>query len=380
MIYIERNFNFMQDLKDRFLSLDTFRGLDVALMILVNSLGSSNTYSPLLHADWHGFTLTDLVFPTFLFVVGNAMSFSQAKYEAQGEGQFLKKVFKRTFIIFFLGYLMYWFPFVDVDASGGWFLKPISETRIFGVLQRIALCYLFASLVIHYFKIQGALIFSLLALVLYRVLLVAFGDLSLEGNAVLKLDAWLIGESHMYHGEGMAFDPEGLLSTLPAIVNVIAGYAAGLFLQRGGKNYETIAKLMMIGAALLLMAAWWDLLFPINKKLWTSTYVLHTVGLDLIILSILVFIIEIAQRNKWTSFFEVFGKNTLFIYLLSEVFITLLFTFRIGEDSMHSWIYQNFFKSWAGDYNGSVLFALWIILICWAVGYVMDKKKIYVKV
>jgi predicted acyltransferase len=128
------------------------------------------------------------------------------------------------------------------------------------------------------------------------------------------------------------------------------------------------------------MAAWWDLLFPINKKLWTSTYVLHTVGLDLIILSILVFIIEIAQRNKWTSFFEVFGKNTLFIYLLSEVFITLLFTFRIGEDSMHSWIYQNFFKSWAGDYNGSVLFALWIILICWAVGYVMDKKKIYVKV
>jgi predicted acyltransferase len=94
----------------------------------------------------------------------------------------------------------------------------------------------------------------------------------------------------------------------------------------------------------------------------------------------LVFIIEIAQRNKWTSFFEVFGKNTLFIYLLSEVFITLLFTFRVGEDSLHSWIYQNFFKSWAGDYNGSVLFALWIILICWAVGYVMDKKKIYVKV
>ena len=115
---------------------------------------------------------------------------------------------------------------------------------------------------------------------------------------------------------------------------------------------------MMIGAALLLMAAWWDLLFPINKKLWTSTYVLHTVGLDLIILSVLVFIIEIAQRNKWTSFFEVFGKNTLFIYLLSEVFITLLFTFRVGEDSLHSWIYQNFFKSLAGDYYGSVLFAL----------------------
>ena len=367
----------MQDLKGRFLSLDTFRGMDVALMIMVNSLGSSKTYSPLLHAHWNGFTLTDLVFPTFLFVVGNAMSFSQAKYEVQGN--FLKKVFKRTAIIFLLGYLMYWFPFVDVNESG-WFLKPISETRIFGVLQRIALCYLFASLIIHYFKIQGALIFSLVALVLYRVLLLAFGDLSLEGNAVLKLDAWLIGESHMYHGEGIAFDPEGLLSTLPAIVNVIAGYAAGLFLQRSGNNYETIAKLMMVGAALLLMAAWWNLLFPINKKLWTSTYVLHTVGLDLIILSILVFIIEIAQQNKWTSFFEVFGKNTLFIYLLSELFVILLFAFQVGEDSLYSWIYQNLFKSWAGDYNGSVLFALWIMLTCWAVGYVMDKKKIYIKV
>lgn len=224
------------------------------------------------------------------------------------------------------------------------------------------------------------MIFSVVALVLYRVLLLAFGDLSLEGNAVLKLDAWLIGESHMYHGEGIAFDPEGLLSTLPAIVNVIAGYAAGLFLQRSGKNYESIAKLMMIGTALLLMAAWWDLMFPINKKLWTSSYVLHTVGLDLLILSVLVFVIEIAQRNKWTYFFEVFGKNTLFIYLLSEVFVILMWTFSIGDQSAYGWIYEHVFKSWAGDYNGSVLFALWVMLTCWVVGYWMDKKKIYVKV
>lgn len=370
----------MKDLKDRFLSLDTFRGLDVALMIVVNSLGSSTTYSPLLHADWDGFTLTDLVFPTFLFVVGNAMSFSQPKYEAQGQREFLKKVFKRTVIIFLLGYLMYWFPFVGVSESGDWYLRPISETRIFGVLQRIALCYLFASLVIHYFKIQGALIFSVVALVLYRILLQVFGDLTLEGNAVLKLDAWLIGESHMYHGEGIAFDPEGLLSTLPAIVNVVAGYAAGLFLQRQGKTYETIAKLMLVGAALLLMAAWWDLMFPINKKLWTSSYVLHTVGLDLFILSALVFIIEIAQQNKWTYFFEVFGKNTLFIYLLSEVFVILMWTLPIGNQSAYSWIYQHLFQSWAGDYNGSVLFALWVMLTCWVIGYAMDKRKIYVKV
>lgn len=366
--------------QNRYLSLDVFRGMDVALMIVVNSLGSGNTYSPLLHAKWHGFTLTDLVFPTFLFVVGNAMSFSQARYEAGGEAFFLKKVFKRTVIIFLLGYLMYWFPFFDVNEAGEWFLKPISHTRIFGVLQRIALCYLFASLIIHYFKIKGALIFSLIALIAYRFILIAFGDLSVEGNAGTKLDLWLIGASHMYHGEGVAFDPEGLLSTLPATVNVIAGFAAGLYLQRSGKTYETIAKLLMIGAVLVVCALGWDLLFPINKKLWTSSYVLLTVGIELAVLAILVFIIEIAGKKNWTYFFEVFGRNTLFIYLLSEVFVIALYTISMGDDSLYGWIYTNLFQSWAGDLNGSPLFAIWVMLTCWVAGYLMDKKKIYVKV
>ena len=179
----------MQELKNRYLSLDVFRGMDVALMIIVNSPGSwTTTYSPLTHADWHGFTLTDLVFPTFLFVVGNSMSFALPKYVSMGDGEFLKKIFKRSLIIFSLGFFMYWFPFLENGH-----LKPLSETRIFGVLQRIALCYFFASLIIHYFKVKGALIFSFIALVLYRVLLGAFGDLSLEGNAVMKLDAFLIG-------------------------------------------------------------------------------------------------------------------------------------------------------------------------------------------
>ncbi|PZR36442.1 MAG: DUF5009 domain-containing protein [Azospira oryzae] len=366
--------------QNRYLSLDVFRGIDVALMITVNSLGSSHTYSPLLHAQWHGFTLTDLVFPTFLFVVGNAMSFSQAKYEAGGEASFLKKVFKRFVIIFLLGYLMYWFPFFAQGESGEWYFKPFSDTRIFGVLQRIALCYLFASLIIHYFKIKGALLFSLFALVAYRIILSVFGDLSVEGNAGTKLDLWLVGASHMYHGEGVAFDPEGLLSTLPAMVNVIAGYAAGLFLQRSGKNYETIAKLLMVGAVLLLCGVWWDLLFPINKKLWTSSYVLLTVGIQMIVLSILVFIIEIAGKKNWTYFFEVFGRNTLFIYLLSELFVIAMYTIPVGEGSLYGWIYIHFFQSWAGDYNGSPLFAIWVMLTCWVAGYLLDKKKIYVKV
>ena len=227
----------MNTLKNRYLSLDVFRGMDVALMIIVNSPGNGDTsFGILKHAEWNGFTLTDLVFPTFLFVVGNAMSFSMKKYEAIGDGAFLKKIFKRFLIIFLLGFLMYWFPFFE---NGN--LKPIAETRIFGVLQRIALCYLFASLLLHYFKTRTVIIFSILALIGYNILLVAFGDLTLLGNAVIKLDEFLIGEKHMYHGNGgVAFDPEGLLSTLPAIVNVIAGYLTGNSFRRTVKTLKLL--------------------------------------------------------------------------------------------------------------------------------------------
>lgn len=365
--------------QQRYLSLDVFRGMDVALMIVVNSLGSSQTYSPLNHASWDGFTLTDLVFPTFLFVVGNSMSFSQGKYQQMGEGAFFMKILKRTLIIFLLGYLMYWFPFVQ-STDAGLEMRPFSHTRIFGVLQRIALCYFIASIVLHYLKVQGALVFSVMALIAYRLILGAFGDLSMEGNAGSQLDLWIFGADHLYHGEGVPFEPEGLLSTLPSTVNVIAGYVTGLYLQRNGQNYETIAKMLMTGVVLVLLAIWWDLLFPINKKLWTSSYVLLTVGIDLCVLSVLVFIIDIAKQRGWTYFFEVFGRNTLFIYLLSEVFVIIMWSVPVGDDSLYRWIYVNLFQSWAGNMNGSPLFAIWVMLTCWVVGYFMDKKKVYVKV
>ena len=367
----------MSTLKNRYLSLDVFRGIDVALMIIVNSPGNGDTsFGILKHAEWNGFTLTDLVFPTFLFVVGNAMSFSMKKYEAIGDTAFLKKVFKRFAIIFLLGFLMYWFPFFENGS-----LKPIAETRIFGVLQRIALCYLFASLLLHYFKTKTAIIFSLFALIGYHVILIAFGDLTILGNAVLKLDKLLIGAEHMYHGNGgVAFDPEGLLSTLPAIVNVIAGYLTGRFIQKSGQNFETIAKLLMIAAVLVVVAFTWDLLLPFNKKLWTSSFVLLTCGIDLFIISILIYILDMSKPGKWTYFFEVFGRNTLFIYLLSELFIITLAEIRMDGTNAYTWIADNIFIATTGDYFGSLFFALWVMLTCWLVGYIMDKKRIYVKV
>jgi predicted acyltransferase len=366
----------MEQLKKRYLSLDVFRGLDIALMIIVNSPGKqATTFAPLLHAKWHGFTLTDLVFPTFLFIVGNSMSFSMPKYEALSNNTFLKKVLKRTVIIFLLGYLMYWFPFFE---NGG--LKPLSDTRVFGVLQRIALCYFFAALILRFWKTKGALVFSAIALISYQLLLHSFGDLSLAGNAVLKLDTWLIGESHMYHGDGIAFDPEGLLSTLPAIVNIIAGYTAGKFLQKSGQNYKTIVRMIILGGLLILTALAWDTIFPFNKKLWTSSFVLLTIGLDLIILSVLVYVLDIAKKIKWTYFFEILGKNPLFIYLLSELLVITLYQIKIKGDSAYDWIAENIFASHLGGYLGSLGFALSIMLSCWIVGYFLNKNKIYIKI
>jgi predicted acyltransferase len=364
----------------RFLALDVFRGMTICFMIIVNSPGGDTTYSPLLHAAWHGFTPTDLVFPSFLFAVGNALAFVMEKYSTLGEGAFWRKTLKRTIIIFLLGYLMYWFPFFHQTETGGLQLRPIAETRIMGVLQRIALCYFFASIVVHYGSKKFAALFSAFALLAYWAIMYIFGDYTMQGNAGMKLDAFIFGESHLYHGEGVAFDPEGLLSTLPAIVNVIAGYLAGSFIRKNGNSYETIAKLMIGGAALMLVAFTWDMSFPINKKLWTPAFVLLTVGLDLFILSILIYVIELYHYRKWTNFFEVFGKNPLFIYLLSEILLITLFMIPVGDTSLQQWFYQNVLLAIASPINASFLFAVIFMLTCWVVGYFLDKKRIYIRV
>lgn len=369
----------------RFTALDVFRGMTICLMIIVNTPGNGpTTFSPLLHAHWHGFTPTDLVFPSFLFAVGNAMSFVMARWEKLDQKQVLWKILKRTFIIFLLGYLMYWFPFVKWDANNQLMFSPFGNTRVFGVLQRIALCYGIASLMIYYLKPKAALNISILLLFAYWILLYAFGDsaapLSMEGNAGQMLDKWLLPENHLYHGEGIAFDPEGLLSTMPAIANVVAGYTVGKFIQHKGNTYEGLTKLLLTGVLLLFAAYCWDLIFPINKKLWTSSFVLQTVGLDCIIISIIIYIINFRQQTNWTYFFEVFGRNPLFIYLLSELAATLLYIFRVEPKlSFYQWIYRNIFI-YAGEYVGSLLFAISFMLLCWLGGYILDKRKIYVRV
>ncbi|MCW3113769.1 MAG: rane protein [Segetibacter sp.] len=378
----------MNGQSQRFLSLDVFRGMTICFMIIVNTPGSgASPFSPLEHAEWHGFTPTDLVFPSFLFAVGNAMSFSLGRYKQVSNAAFFKKIIKRTLLIFLIGYLMYWFPFFRIDDAGNITGAPISNTRIMGVLQRIALSYFFASLMIHYLSTKKVIILSSLLLVGYWIILLLFGDpqqpFSMLGNAGIYLDKFLMGPSHMYHGEGVAFDPEGWLSTMTSIVNVVIGYYAGRFIQDKGKGYETISKLMLTGVLLIFIALWWNMVFPINKKLWSSPFVLLTTGIDLLIISALVYILEIKNQNqlKWTNFFLVLGKNPLFIYILSEVLVIILYMIPTGNGgNLFGSINSTVFQVIAPGAIGSFLFAISFMLVCWAVGWWLNKRRIYIKV
>lgn len=371
---------------NRSLALDIFRGMTVCFMIIVNTPGSETfTFSPLRHAAWHGLTPTDLVFPSFLFAVGNALSFGMKKFETMGQGAVLAKILKRTLIIFLIGYLLYWFPFFQRGDDGHWMLSPISHTRIFGVLERIALCYGAAALLIYYCSTRTIWIVAALLLLSYWAILLICNvpgadPFSMTGNAGYRLDKWLLGENHMYHGEGVAFDPEGVLSTLPAIVNVIAGFFTGVFVSRNGKTYEGLARLLLWGCGLLILAYLWNLVFPVNKKLWTSSYVFITVGIDLVILSFLIYIIEFRQKTSWTPFFAVFGKNPLFIYIVSELLIVILAIIPVGNNmNLAEWSSQAIMSIVPGAF-GSLLFALIYMMICWSVGKILDKKKIYIRV
>ena len=384
----------------RFHSLDVFRGATVALMILVNNPGSwKYIYPPFEHAPWHGCTPTDLVFPFFLFAVGNAMAFVFSRSATENKllnNSFLWKVTKRFLLIFLIGLLLNWFPFVkwsNWGVDGSLVAKTLDKLRILGVLQRIALAYFFASLIVYFSGTRGALIISALILLGYWGMCFAFGQAdpySLSGYFGTAVDKVILGETHMYHGEGVAFDPEGLTSTLPAIVQVVFGFLVGEYIIRKGKTFEMVAHLFVVAALLILAGLSWDMVFPINKKIWTSSYVLYTSGIATMVLSVLIYFIELKKVSGWwTNFFEVFGKNPLFIFVLSGVWVKLYMLIHVsgelvdGKPSFtngYAWLYTHIFQRIFGDYPGSLLFAVAHVMVFWSVGYILDKKKIYVRV
>jgi predicted acyltransferase len=371
----------------RFLSLDVFRGMTVAGMILVNTPGSWEfVYSPLRHAPWHGCTPTDLVFPFFLFAVGNALSFSIVKYEKIGNAEVLKKIFTRTALIFAIGLFLNWFPFIRWQ-EGELVFRKLENLRIFGVLQRIALAYMGGALIVHYFKGMKAFFVACGLLLAYWAILLMFGDLSLEGNAVLKLDTWLIGESHMYKGyvstitnQNIPFDPEGLLSAIPAMASVVFGFLVGRFVKENGNSYETISHLFVAGLISIFISLCWNFYFPINKPIWSSSYVLYTTGLATSILAVILFLVEMKNSRGWTKPFVLFGKNPLLIYALSGIIVKLYLIIRINEVNGYSGLFKNVFQPAFGDYVGSLGFAIFHVLLFLLVGWFLDRRKIYLKV
>jgi predicted acyltransferase len=362
----------------RLVSLDIFRGLTVAFMIIVNNPGSwTYVYSPLRHASWNGCTPTDMVFPFFLFIVGVSMWYSLKKYGHEINGASIFRILRRTVIIFIIGLFLAIFPYFGRDYT---------TLRIMGVLQRIALAYGIGALICLTVRRDYLWIVIAFILLTYWALLAFLGGaepFSLEGNIAPKIDAAILGVNHMYKGFGIPFDPEGLFSTIPAICSVIIGYYTGEIIGKGSAKRKTVLKLLLFGAASTGLGLLWSLVFPLNKPLWTSSYVLYTSGLAMGILALIYFVADVLKFQKWGAFFMVFGTNALFAYFLAGIFTRLLLFIKIasGDDkiTLYTWFYQKVCVPVAGNMVGSLMFALVHMLLIWGVALILYRKKIMIR-
>ena len=368
---------------ERLLALDVFRGMTIAFMILVNTPGTWNhVFPPLLHASWHGCTPTDLVFPFFLFIVGVSMYFSFAKYDYQLSSESTKKILRRTALIFLIGLALNWFPFYH---------KNIADLRIMGVLQRIALAYgIGAFLCLLVPKKRLLLTGAGILLGYWALLYFGGGDAPYEKetNFARVVDIAVFGKNHVWTGFGFPFDPEGLVSTIPAVVTVLLGFLAGDLIKNNQNRNIVVKNLLMYGAIGIFIGLAWGLVFPINKALWTSPYVLYTAGIGAIVLGICIEVLDIRKNRGWEQPFVVFGMNPLIIYALSGVIVkVLLYIFRWKNEAGeivtgYGWAFDNVFAAILPNHLkvASLLFALSVVAICWLFGWLLYRKNIFIKV
>ncbi|MFC2109134.1 acyltransferase family protein [Bacteroidota bacterium] len=363
----------------RLLSLDVMRGLTIALMILVNTPGSwEYVYAPLLHSKWHGCTPTDLVFPFFLFIVGVSLWYSSKKFNNKIDQKSFLRILKRSSILFGLGVFLNAYPHFDFE-----------NLRIFGVLQRIGLAYFVGGLICIPFK-SKQLLYIFFSIIISYWLLLTFGatdfPFGLENNLVRKIDVLLFGEQHLYQGFGIPFDPEGLLGTLPAIATLLIGYFAGQLIEYSANTKKAVLVLLICGITLTALGRLWHIAFPINKALWTSSYVLFSGGLALVFLSLLLWLVDVSKVTFWTKPFIHFGTNPLFIYLFSGVYVnSIIYLVKIKTKenkliSGYEYLYTEIFAPLVGNLNGSLLFGLVHIIFFWSVVYFLYKKRIFIKI
>ncbi len=376
---------------DRLASLDGFRGLAVAGMILVNNPGSwDHVYAPLRHAEWHGATPTDLIFPFFLFGVGASMSFSFAARRARGDSRaaLWRHGVRRSAVIYLLGLLMAAYPHFD-----------LATVRLTGVLARIALAYLAAATLVLFLSRRAVAGAAAVLLAGYWALLALAavpgfgpGDLSPEGNLAAYLDRLLLGP-HIWRGGGGVYDPEGALSTLPAVASVLGGLFAGDFLRahrRGGASAAATvpsavgrhgadgrASLAMVlaGAALIAGGLAWNVVLPVNKPLWTSSYVAWSTGWALVVLAVLHWVVDVRGWRKWARPLVAYGANPILVFVASGLLAKQLIAW-----SLYSRIYEAAFASWAGPVNGSLAFAGAAVVLWLAVAWVLHARRILIKV
>ena len=359
----------------RLQSLDVFRGLTIAAMILVNNGGGPGTYPPLRHAPWDGWTPTDLVFPFFLLIVGIAIPFSLGKRKSDGSSRIglLFRIVRRAVVIFAIGLALNGFPEYH-----------LATLRIPGVLQRIAVCYLLASLV----ELTGGVRFKMATVV---VLLVGYwgvmtfvavpgyhaGDLSRAGNLAAWVDR-LVLPGHLYKAD---YDPEGLLSTLPALATTLIGALAGHWLRSKRDGYEKDAGLFFAGSVGVALGWAWSATFPINKALWTGSFVLLTAGLGLQLFAACYWLVDLRLIRRWAAPFVIFGRNAIAAYVFAA-FLARLASWPWGPElrvTTRDWLYGRVFAPVMSQGNASLAYALLFVAICFGFATLLHRRGIYIK-
>ncbi len=383
---------------NRILALDVMRGITIAGMILVNNPGSwSHIYTPLEHASWNGLTPTDLVFPFFMFIMGMSTYISLKKYNFSFSWPTLAKILRRTVVIFAIGLAIAWLGLtlrgIYSEATLVEAVFNFDHIRILGVMPRLAICYGVASIVAITLNRRWLPWVIGLLLGVYTVLLLigAGWEFSLD-NIISRVDHAVLGENHMYadtiDGVCLKFDPEGLLSTIPSIAHTLLGFWCGMKMMTLHDNRDRALTLFLVGTVLTFTGFLLNYGFPINKKIWSPTFVLTTCGLASSLLALLIWVIDIKKHKKWCTFFRVFGVNPLFLYVQGAVLSLLFGLVRIpcpaaqaGYTTVHGWYYNDVLVPAVTDATfASLLYAVTFIMLNWAIGYILYAKKIYIKI
>lgn len=354
----------------RLLSLDAVRGITIAGMLLVNNPGSwQHIYAPLEHAAWNGWTPTDLIFPFFIFIVGVAMTYSFGKAREQGSSrpELLLKTAKRALLIFLVGLALHSFPWWGFDYA---------HWRIPGVLQRIAIAYLFAAVIYLHTGVRGQIATVVVLLLGYWALQAPILEPGMDLGAAL--DRAIFTTNHLWQ-QTKTWDPEGLLSTLPAIATALLGGLAGTWMRSGRESLDKVAGLFVLGSAGVVLGLVWNEQFPINKNLWTSSYVLFTAGLAAHLLALCYYLIDIKGYRRWSQPFVIFGSNALAAYVLSSLGSLTLDLIEVGGVSLKTYLFTNVFARWLEPIDASLLFAISYVLVWLAIMWVLYRKRIFIK-